>query len=361
MPINLTDIDRLALKFSDIFSHAPRMLGFSPGRVNLIGEHTDYNGGYVLPTALDLGISIAMHPRDDNLVRIFSDKFGDMTTRTLAESARDDWSDYALGAIIFAQKSGLMQSGADIAISTTLPSGSGLSSSAALTVGLLTLADTEDTLTPTQIAVLARRVENEFIGIPCGIMDQMAVAIARPGQALALNTKSLTYDVIDLPLTHKMVVIHSGQHRRLAEGRYQVRKEECDAVKAALGHDDLCLMTDKEFEALSTLEPTLRARARHCMTEHRRTLLAKDALASKDMKHFGALMNESHVSMRDDFDISLPAIDALVADAVEFGALGARLTGGGFGGCIVACLEMSTISAWTKKLLGAHDAAFFVC
>ncbi len=349
--------------FEKAFGATPQMCLFTPGRVNLIGEHTDYNGGRVLPTAIGLGLDIALSPRDDDTIVIHSNKFDELSTRSLSDTAQDIWSDYAAGAIIFANKSGLMKSGANIAITTSLPFGAGLSSSAAVIVGILKAARelSNSSLSDTEIAVLARRVENEFIGMPCGIMDQMAVAIARPGQALALDTKSLSYDLVDLPEDYHMAVIHSGHFRQLSEGRYKIRKEECDVAKAFFGHNDLCLLSDEDLAMSSGLPNAIQKRTRHCVSEHRRTVEAVNAIIADDIDRFGQLMIESHNSMRDDFEITLPEIDLLVSDAVTLGAKGARMTGGGFGGCIVACVPTADMQAWQEKLLSRHSKAFFVC
>lgn len=349
--------------FRETFEAAPDIVVFTPGRVNLIGEHTDYNGGWVLPTALTLGVNLAASPRSDGRIRIRSDKFDGLAIRPMNDPANGHWSDYIVGALQLARAEGFGPNGADIAVMTTLPFGAGISSSAAATVGTLRAArDLESGgQSETQIAVFARRVENDFIGMPCGIMDQMAVAISRPGQALSINTKTLDYAVIDLPDTHHMAVIHSGVFRQLNEGRYKIRKEECDAIKAVLGHDDLCLMSNDEFASLRHLDPTLIRRARHCMMDHRRTLAAAEALRQGDMVAFGHLMNDSHISMRDDFEITVPSVDALVADAQTFGAIGARMTGGGFGGCIVACVDKDHLGIWRDRLLTAHPDAFWVC
>jgi len=349
-------------RFESVFNQIPLAAGFTPGRVNLIGEHTDYNGGMVLPTALELGISIAVTPRPDKQLHIWSDKFDGLAQRSLSEAASGHWSDYILGAMKLANEQGYFEGGANIAVSTTLPFGAGISSSAAVTVGLLKLAR-EIAKAPTpdkDIAVLARRVENEFIGMPCGIMDQMAVAIARPGQALALDTESLDYDLIDLPKDYHMAVIHSGQFRQLNEGRYKERKEECDAVKAVLGHDNICQISSQEFKALSALPDVLQRRARHCMSDHRRTVEAVKCLKNVNLQRLGELMNESHISMRADFEITVPKTDDLVMDAVKLGALGARQTGGGFGGCIVACVAKDMLSDWRAALLDANPDAFWV-
>ena len=348
--------------FHSLFGSSPDISGFTPGRVNLIGEHIDYNGGRVLPTALDLGVTLALSPRTDGKIQIGSDKFDDVAKREIGEATSDHWSDYITGALQIAHNEGFGSKGADIAVTTNLPFGAGISSSAAVTVCVLrALRDLSGAeLTDTDLAVLARRVENEYIGMPCGIMDQMAVAIARPGQALSLNTDTLNFDLIDLPKTHHMAVIHSGVFRQLNEGRYKIRKEECDQVKAAAGRDDICRMSDAELEALKTLPDEIFRRARHCVNEHHRTVAAADALRENRMEDFGALMNEGHISIRDDFEITVPHVDALVANAQNFGAIGARQTGGGFGGCIVACVEQNKLDAWRDKLLAAHPDAFWV-
>ena len=349
--------------FQSSFSAKPDITLFTPGRVNLIGEHTDYNGGMVLPTAIKLGLDIALSPRADNKIRIRSDKFEIIAERKLSDDASNDWSDYAAGAVIVANKFGLLSGGANIAVKTSLPFGAGLSSSAAIIVGILKaarrLAGSE--MSDTDIAVLARRVENEYIGMPCGIMDQMAVAIARQGQALALNTQTLEYTLVDLPRDYHMAVIHSGVFRKLSEGRYKIRKEECDQIKRCLGRDDICKINLADLASLSALPDVIQRRAKHCMTEHQRTLSAIASLKHQDLDVFGALMTESHISMRDDFDITLPAIDDLVTDAVKLGAKGARMTGGGFGGCIVACIETDKIKVWRETLLERHPNALFVC
>lgn len=349
--------------FSVAFGLKPDTTLFTPGRVNLMGEHTDYNGGMVLPTAIGLGLDIALSRRKDNFIRIISDKFDKVAERQLSDCAIDNWSDYAAGAVIFANEAGLLNGGANIAIRTSLSFGAGLSSSAAVIVGILKAARglVGSDMSDTDIAVLARRVENEFIGMPCGIMDQMAVAIARPGQALALNTQTLEYDLVDLPSHYKMAVIHSGVFRKLSEGRYRVRKEECDEIKAFLMRDDICQIDESEFRTLSGLPKTFRRRARHCMSEHQRTVDAVTSLKREDLDAFGRLMTESHISMRDDFEITLPAIDQLVESAVKLGALGARMTGGGFGGCIVACIKTDDFAAWSETLLKHHPNAFHVC
>ena len=318
---------------------------FTPGRVNLLGEHIDYNGGLVLPTALPQGVTIEASIRDDGRVIIRSDAFDGVAERRIGDAAVDHWSDYILGAV---KLSGVK--GADIHVSSNLPHGAGISSSAAVTVGVVK-ALLHDAITDVDAAILARRVENEFIGMPCGIMDQMAVALADPGQVLALDTHTLTFDLIALPIRGRIAVMHSGVHRSLNEGRYAERKAECDRIKAVAGRDDICRMSDTELGRLDGLDDTLIRRLHHCVSEHRRALEGAEVLLNGDIARFGCLMTESHKSLRDDFNVSVPAIDRLVDICVQTGALGARMTGGGFGGCVVAILpETINREIWLKDV-----------
>jgi len=333
----------------------------APGRVNLIGEHIDYNGGMVLPAALSIGLEVDLTPRGDDTVTVRADHYDEAAQRNLNEDASGHWSDPALGAVRQVHAMGLLTGGADLSIRSTIPEGSGLSSSAALIVAILKAARAAagSDMTDTEIAVAARAVENGFMGVPCGIMDQMAVALAAPGTAMALNTRDLTHSIVDLPQTHAVVVVHSGLTRRLIDGRYAALKGECDTAKAHFGTDDLCLLDPADI-ARSDLAQPFRKRALHCATEHRRVLDAIAALQARDVPALGQAMNDSHISMRDDFEMSLPAIDALVADAAELGAAGARLTGGGFGGCIVAVVEKGRQDAWLAALLDRHPGAHFI-
>ncbi|MEL6530327.1 MAG: galactokinase [Pseudomonadota bacterium] len=335
--------------------------GKAPGRVNLIGEHIDYNGGMVLPAALSIGLEVQLTPREDDRVIVTANTYDEPATRQMGESANGHWSDPAMGGLTQAHKLGLITGGAELSIHSTIPEGSGLSSSAALIVAILKAARAQagGTQTDTELAVEARKVENEFMGVPCGIMDQMAVALATPGSAMALDTDKLTFELVDLPQSHAVVVVHSGLTRKLTDGRYAARKVECDAAKAHFGTDDLCHL-DLDMVEAADLDEAVRKRTRHCVTEHARVLSAIKALQSNDIPALAEAMNASHISMRDDFEMSLPAIDALVADAVSLGADAARLTGGGFGGCIVALVAKDKQEVWLDTLLSQHPEARFI-
>ncbi len=332
----------------------------APGRVNLIGEHTDYNGGFVLPAALSVGIKVTLSQRSDSAVAVSSNNYDAPAIRDLADDAVGEWADPCVGGVREAVALGMLSGGATLDVTSTIPEGSGLSSSAALIVAILKAARTAAGNGPSdiEIAVAARRVENNYMGVPCGIMDQMAVALASPGTAMALDTKALEWQILPLPTGYEMAVIHSGVTRKLTDGRYAARKEECDAAKRYFGTEDLCLL-DRDAVDRADLDDVPKRRTLHCVTEHQRTVAAAAALRAGDVAKLGRLMNESHASMRDLFEMSLPEIDELVASAVELGAVGARLTGGGFGGCIVACIEAGKREVWLEKLLERHPEARF--
>lgn len=334
-----------------------------PGRVNLIGEHLDYNGGTVLPSALPLTLDVQMRLRSDNRLAILSERADAPVQRTLDDKAEGHWSDHAVGAAAEARSLGLLSTGVDIRIDSAIPAGAGLSSSAALIVAILKAARSlsgRDDLSDIDVAVAARRVENEFIGVPCGIMDQMAVAIAAPGQALALDTDTLNFDLVDLLPDYSFVVMHSGVSRELSDGRYRERKVECDQAAALLNTDALCQLSESALDGPSQLPSVLKARARHCITEHRRVQASIQAIRAGDARLLGSLMRQSHVSMRDDFEISTTEIDRLVGDAECLGALGARLTGGGFGGCFVCLVSNDQLDNWRKTMLSANPETTWI-
>ncbi|MEO1043509.1 MAG: galactokinase [Pseudomonadota bacterium] len=350
------------LFFEEKYGAAPHVSVFVPGRVNLIGEHIDYNGGRVLPHALHRGVSLALSLREDQIIRVISDRFEGTSQSVIGDAPPHAWARYAVYSLQLAYDLGWITSGADLGVVSNLNDGAGLSSSAALCVAVLkslrSVLDRSET--DIEIAQLARRVENEYIGMPCGIMDQMAVSVAKPGEALFLDTAALDYEAITLPRNVAFVVLHSGVHRELADGRYKMRKEECDTAKRHFGTENLCQLPLNDVLGDKELPETIKHRVRHCILEHERTIAAAQLLRSGSITEFGLLMNESHLSMRDDFDISLPQIDDLVSTAQSAGALGARLTGGGFGGCIVAAVERPIQDRWVADVLTDHPHAFLV-
>ena len=339
--------------FRSIFGRDPASTLFVSGRVNLIGEHTDYNGGNVMPMALPLGVTVAIAPHSEPRIRVHSSLSASTIELSPDSRPRGHWSDYVLGAVAIASEP---RSGYDIAIESTLPAGAGLSSSAAVIVGVIKTVHTIENrpITDIDAAFAAKTVENEYIGVPCGIMDQMAVSLLAPGECMRLDTKSLTYRRMTPPAGWTFVVSHSGVARALTDGRYAERRAECEAAATALGVSLLC--DRRSPPPPGALNDVLYRRARHQITENNRVLAAQEALERSDIAAFGRAMNESHASMRDDFEISTLEIDALVENALNAGAVGARMTGGGFGGCIVSLVEERRVSAWREAFsrISAH-------
>lgn len=324
----------------------------TPGRVNLIGEWIDFNGGTVLPMALSQSVQLELHANGGDLDRIRSEQFADHVDFDINAPAARHWSDYVRGALQYARAQGWLTGGQDVTLTSTIPVGAGLSSSAATIVATLKASAGHLVgIDPVNIAVAAKAIENDFIGVPCGIMDQMAVAIGTNGNVLALDTRDCVYQIIPIPSDWTIAVVHSGIARALADGRYKIRREECLNAADALNVSYLC---DANLELAEALPAALAKRARHVICEGRRSLLAIDALRSGDRQVFGHLMNESHASLRDDFDVSLPEMDAMVSDAVEFGAYGARITGAGFGGCFVCLIAAGDAGTWWPKLQARH-------
>ncbi|MEO0466529.1 MAG: galactokinase [Pseudomonadota bacterium] len=332
------------------FGAEPNTESFTPGRVNLIGEHIDYSGGMVLPMPVPQGIWTAFAPQTGDQDVIVSDlEPGLLAHLDLDMPASGRWSDYASGALQLARRQSWIAGAARLSISSNLPAGSGLSSSAATIVSVLQacLKSNGQSVSNTDLARHAQAIERDFIGMPCGIMDQMAVIAGMPGHALALNTKTLEYQQIPLPDTHDVLVIHSGVTRKLDDGRYGARRGEADAAAAALGVALLCQMSPQQAERIEGLPYPLQGRARHSWTEHQRVLAAVKAMEAGDSDTLGALMVKAHRSYSTDFEASTPEIDAMVEAALDLGATGARLTGGGFGGCLVVLTEKRRTNDWS--------------
>ena len=329
-----------------------------PGRVNLIGEWVDFNGGMVLPMALECSVVlkfVAPQPEQD---AITSTSFDAAAAFALDTPAKGHWSDYVRGGLQFARAEGWISGGRSVEIESTIPAGAGLSSSAAVIVATLkALRPSPEVMDDVAVAHAARQIENEFIGVPCGIMDQMAVSVGTPGAALAFDTRSGAHRLIAIPDDWSFVVFHSGIQRQLADGRYKQRREECLAAAEALGLDYLC---DAEMADLDQLPPELAARARHVASEHIRTCAAVDALERGDRAGFGQHMNDSHTSQSRDMQISTPKVDALVKSALSAGAIAVRQTGGGFGGCLVALLDPAATETWWSDLQQRHPGIWRV-
>ena len=330
--------------FDAVFDRAPEVTASAPGRVNLLGEHTDYHEGFVLPTPIPQRTHAAIAARSDRLVRVWSAGAGSTVEQYVLGSERRGrgWLDYIQGLTVALAERGVDLPGFDLHLASTVPIGGGVSSSAALEISVLRALRDRVALPLDDVALarIGRAAENDFVGAPVGIMDQMASSVGRDGEALFLDTRSLAAERIPLPATIELMVIDSGVTHRHAGGEYAARRRESFEAAARLGVEFLRDAGIDALPAVETLEPVLRRRARHVITENHRVIAAAAALRAADAAAFGRLMSESHVSMRDDYETSTPEIDTLVEIAgADDGVYGARLTGGGFGGAIVAVVR----------------------
>ncbi len=330
------------MTFEKLYGATPIVRTSAPGRVNLIGEHTDYNGGYVLPTTIPQRTTVQLQPRPGGTVRALSVGVGLPTPFAYVvgtESRRGRWTDYLQGVTWVLSRAGFALGGADILIESTVPLGSGLSSSAALEIALLRAFREAFSLPvgDVQMAKLGQRAENQFVGAPVGVMDQMACTLAGDGEALFLDTRSLEWSLVAIPAAAELVVINSGVAHSHARGDYRTRRAECEQAARLLGVGALRDLDARDLPRVMELPEPLGRRARHVVTEDDRVLAAVGALRAGDVEALGRLFYASHESMRDDYEVSIPEIDLLVELArATPDVYGARLTGGGFGGSVVA-------------------------
>jgi galactokinase len=344
--------DRVTASFAARFGHGPDLVVRAPGRVNLIGEHTDYNDGFVLPCAIGPATMVAVSKRHDNNVEVVAADFGDVGDQfglepPLEGNIEQPWADYVRGMMLALQNAGYALSGAKIAIAGNLLKGAGLSSSASLAVALgkamsaLTGIDIDNT----RLAQIAQRAECDFVGTKCGIMDPLISAQGKAGHALLIDCRSLGLTDVPVPDDVAIMIVHSGVTRGLVDGHYNARRRQCEAAAAAMGVPAL-RDADLDMLAAASLDAVTKMRARHVITENQRTLDAADALAKSDLATLGMLMAQSHRSMRDDFEITVPPVDALVVMLQKaIGTQGgARMTGGGFGGACVAVMPSAMVA-----------------
>lgn len=355
---------------------------FSPGRVNLIGEHTDYNGGHVFPCALTLGTYGAARKREDNKIHFYSmnlDSFGvvEASLDDLTNKKEYNWANYPLGVVwAFKEKGHTITSGFDMVIWGNIPNGSGLSSSASLEVLtgviLTDLFEIKD-LSMTDLALIGQYSENNFNGCNCGIMDQFAVAMGKKDHAIFLDTSDLSYEYAPCVLDGaKIVITNSKVKHSLVDSAYNDRRNECAAALKALQSEldiqALGDLTPEEFEAHKSLikDEIQLQRAKHAVYENKRTIDAVTALKAGDIESFGKLMNQSHISLRDDYDVSCEEIDILVDLAWKIpGVLGSRITGGGFGGCTVSIVKDESVDTFIETIgktyleKVGHEAEFY--
>ncbi|MDO7908137.1 galactokinase [Paenibacillus sp. JX-17] len=374
----------LKQKFIDKYgdSSAEVRVFHAPGRVNLIGEHIDYNGGYVLPAALEFGTTLIIRERDDDQIRLASTNMpyeGQTSIRDFGQNKTEEWVDYPIGVLTELQKIGVVPTkGYDLLFHGEIPNGSGLSSSASLEVvtGYAFLSLENGPLDTVQLAVMSQKAENNYVGVNCGIMDQFAVANGAQDHAILLMCDTLEYKKVPFVTgSYKLVIGNTNKRRGLVDSAYNERRSQCEEALSILKQQRpelnyLAQLTPEQFEGLqgSIQDETVRRRAKHVVEENARVLASVDALSSNDLVQFGQLMNQSHDSLRDLYEVSCLELDVMVEEARQItGTLGARMTGAGFGGCTVSLVHEDSVDQFLKQVGTNYkertglEAAFYVC
>ena len=359
-------MEQLQQIFAEKFGEKGTGSYFAPGRINLIGEHTDYNGGYVFPASITIGTYGVARKRADKQIRLYSENFPEKGIITfslddLEYRKEDDWTNYPKGVIRYLKAAGhAIDSGIEIAFYGNIPNGAGLSSSAS--IELLTGVILDDlfglAIERLELILTGKKVENEFIGVNSGIMDQFAIGMGKKDHALLLDTNTLAYDLVPAEFGDYVVAImNTNKRRELADSNYNERRGECEEalkrLQTKLKIQSLGELDEATFFAHTSLieDPTLIKRAKHAVTENQRTLKAKAALEAGDLESFGHLLDASHASLRDDYEVTGIELDTLVAAAQEQPAvLGARMTGAGFGGCAIALVKKSEWEAFATAV-----------
>ena len=353
-------------KFTEIFGEQAEATFFSPGRINLIGEHTDYNGGHVFPCAISLGTYGAARKREDNKLRFYSANFEDLgiietSLDDLKYDKKDNWVNYAKGMIYFLKETGHdVDKGMDIFIEGNIPNGSGLSSSASLEmlIGVIAQELFNLDIDRVDLVKLGMETENKFIGVNSGIMDQFAVGMGKQNQAILLDTNTLEYSYAPVDMGNNVIVImNTNKRRELADSKYNERRSECETAVGELQAKldiktlgELDAQTFDEYAYLIEDENRLK-RARHAVWENQRTMQAQAALEEGDLEKFGRLVNASHVSLEHDYEVTGIELDTLAYTAwKQEGVLGARMTGAGFGGCGIAIVDKDKVEAFKENV-----------
>ena len=368
-------LQNLREKFSELYGDGDVALYFAPGRVNLIGEHTDYNGGHVFPCALTLGTYAAVRKRTDDKIRMASLNMNDaaieeMTLGDYTNKAEGSWTNYPCGVIwAMSEKNYTIPTGFEVLYYGNIPAGSGLSSSASLEVlTALFIKDQYgfDAVEQLDLAFLGQTAESDFVGMKCGIMDQFASAMGKENAAMFLETDTMKFDYLPLKLdAAKIVITNSMVKHELASSEYNTRRSECESavqdLQAKYDIKTLGELSPEQFEEGKDLiaDETKRKRAKHAVYENDRTIRAVEALKQNDIATFGKLMNESHVSLRDDYAVSCPEIDDLTSWAWEIdGVVGSRITGGGFGGCTVSIIKEAAVDTYKETAEKKYDEKY---
>ena len=351
--------------FETIFGIPAQVSAQAPARVNLMGEHTDYNNGFVLPTVLprETTVQIAVDTSGRGKFEAFSANYQQRAERSFDTRSQDHWSDYLLACLQQLKKRSIDLPSLKIFVQSTIPIGAGVASSAALEVAFLKAVRDllKLNLTDLEIALIAQKAESEGVGMPCGVMDQMVSSLGQPNYGFFLDTQDLSFEHIPLPTYYQFAVIHSGKTRALVESGYKKRRKECEAAAAFLHVSSLRDVYLPDLERAEDMPDTLRKRAAHVVTENQRVLNSVAALKNNRIADFGKLMNASHLSQKNLFEVTIKETDSLWEAAIEYGAIGARQTGGGFGGAIVALVPTHAVQSWWNFVSKACPEASLIC
>lgn len=363
--------DIIMNKFAEVYGDSEGAEAFfSPGRVNLIGEHTDYNGGHVFPCALTIGTYAVSRKRNDKKLRFYSMNFDKLG---IIESSLDDlrydkeagWTNYPKGVIwAFGEKGYTLDHGFDILLNGNIPNGSGLSSSASVEVvtGYMLTKMLNLNVSNQELAIIGQYSENNFNGVNCGIMDQFAIAMGKKDNAIFLDTSDLSFEYAPIKLDGAKIVISSSNKKRgLGDSKYNERRAECEEalkeLQTGIGINSLGDLNEEQFEMakIAIKDENRRKRAKHAVYENQRTIKAVNALKNNDIELFGKLMNESHISLRDDYEVTGIELDTLVEEAWKIdGVIGSRMTGAGFGGCTVSIVREESVDTFIDKVGTAY-------
>jgi galactokinase len=359
----------VAVEFQKSYGRPPRWIAAAPGRVNVIGEHTDYNDGFVLPMAIEFySVMAADRPADGReVITLRSTLESEVATIDLSRPVVPGvpkWGNYPRGVVAGFQARGIQPGGLDVLLHSTVPLGSGLSSSAALEVCTATLIEavTGTNLDPVEKALLCQKAEHDFAGVPCGIMDQFISALGREGHLLLLDCRTRKTEIVPLQdPSVALLIINTNVKHELSGGEYAERREQCEEAARNLGVKSLRDVTVEQLEnGKSKMRDLVYRRARHVIGEISRTVRAAGSVRQSDWPAVGQLMHASHVALRDDYEVSCPELDAVVeiAEAIgeKGGVYGCRMTGGGFGGCCVALVKASSVDGITKKIAADYKA-----
>ncbi len=356
------DIKELKKSFLNLYGEGECQVYFAPGRVNLIGEHVDYNGGLVFPCALSCGTYLIIRERKDNFIYFASENFEYKTriSTNQVEKGNKEWVKYPMGVLDQFYKRGFKAKGMELLFAGNIPNGAGLSSSASIEL-VMSVALNElikANLSRIELVKISQKAETDFVGVNCGIMDQFVIGMGEENHALALNCNTLEYDLVPLEMNgYKLIIGNTNKQRGLADSKYNERRSECELAVELINKEKaiefLCELNNKEFKVLEHLvnNEVVRRRARHVVCENQRVFKAIDALKQGNLIKFGLLMNASHDSLRDNYEVTGVELDVMVEEARKIeGVLGSRMTGAGFGGCTVSLVKSEAVDMFVKTV-----------